>query len=177
MTDEVKLCVEILDEAIRFEETGMAFFRERATQAPSDFERRLFQSLAKDEAGHRAHLLQLKENLLRTDDIESLVPEEGHEHRSPREIFEQAMAEAEDPYRADSQELEVIKGALEVERKGFAMYSSAVDQVRSERAKAIFRHLASEEQNHYALLKNTHDYLTDPENWRYFDEDTMLDGG
>jgi rubrerythrin len=177
MKDEVRICVEILDEAIEFEETGMAFFKERAENAPTDFERRLFQSLAKDEMNHRAHLMRMKEDLVRTDDMAAMSGGDDEEHRSTREIFETAMDEAENPYQADAQELEIIKGAMEVERKGYAMYSAAVEQVSSEKAKAIFRHLAGEEQNHYALLKNSHDYLTDPENFRYYDENPMLDGG
>ena len=59
MSDEVKLCVEILEKAIVFEEEGMAFFQDRAQNAPSTLERNLFNSLAKDEAGHKAHLVQV----------------------------------------------------------------------------------------------------------------------
>jgi len=178
MPDDVKLCVEILDKAIKFEETGVAFFKERAEAAPSQLERNLFQSLAKDEIGHRAHLMRMRDDLLRTNDVAaSLVPEEDHEHRSAREIFEQAMAAVTDPYQAGNDELEIIKGAMEVERKGHAMYTAAVEKVASPQAKTIFRHLAQEEQEHYRLLKNTHDYLADPADWHGFDEQPMLDGG
>jgi len=177
MTAEVKLCVEILDKAIDFEETGIAFFKERAENAPSQLERNLFQSLATDEAGHRAHLMKMKEDLLRTENPEAMAPDAESEHRSAREVFEAAMAEVTDPYQADDEQLEIIKGAMEVERKGHAMYSAAVAEVESERAKSIFQHLAEEEQHHFALLKNTHDYLADPESWHGFDEGSMLDGG
>jgi rubrerythrin len=57
------------------------------------------------------------------------------------------------------------------------MYTEAMEKVESERAKEIFRHLAEEEQNHFALLKNTHDYLADPQAWHGFDENPLLDGG
>ena len=50
MSDKVKLCVEILEKAIVFEEEGMAFSQERARNAPSTLGRNLFNSLAKDEA-------------------------------------------------------------------------------------------------------------------------------
>mgnify|MGYP001817861535 CR=1 FL=1 len=52
MNDDVRRCVEILEKAIAFEEEGMAFFQDRAEIAPSTLERILFNSLAKDEAGH-----------------------------------------------------------------------------------------------------------------------------
>lgn len=177
MSDDVKLCVQILDEAIQFEETGMTFFKERAENAPTQIERNLFQSLAKDEAGHKAHLMKMRDELTRTQDVDALESDDDEEHREPREIFETALAGAADPYQYEADDLEIIKGAMEVEKKGYAMYSAAVEKVQSPRAKEIFSHLAAEEQNHYALLRNTYDYFADPEGFNGFDEGPMLDGG
>jgi len=177
MNDDVRECLDILDKAVKFEETGMAFFLDRAENAPSQLERNLFRSLADDEKGHKEYLLQLKAQLLKNNDPEDMVPEEDHEHASAREIFERALENASDPYAAEASELEIIKGAMDVERKGYTMYSAAVNTVQSPRAKEIFQHLAEEEQRHYALLKNTYDYMADPEGWHGFDENPMLDGG
>ena len=176
MSDDVKKCVEILEKAIAFEETGMAFFKERAADAPSQLERNLFASLAKDEAGHKAHLMKMRDDLVRTNDIDVLPDSDDQDHVSTRSIFEKALSEQQDPYQPQGDELEIIAGAMEVERKGFSMYSEAVERVESARAKEIFRHLAEEEQNHYALLKNTYDYMADPEAWHGFNESPMLDG-
>jgi rubrerythrin len=176
MSDEVKLCVEILDRAIEFEEEGMRFFTERSEGAPSALERNVFRSLAKDEAGHKAHLVKLRTDLLRTKQIDSLT-QEDHEHRTAREIFEKALEEAVDPYQPEAAELEILKGALEVERRGYRMYSEAAARMDSPRARDLFRHLASEEQNHYQLIHNTYEYMSSPEDWNGFDESPMLDGG
>ena len=93
------------------------------------------------------------------------------------EIFELALESVKDPYAADAAELEIIKGAMEVERNGYTMYTNAVNTVASQRAKDIFQALAREEQHHYTLLKNTYDYMADPEGWHGVDESPMLDGG
>ncbi len=74
-------------------------------------------------------------------------------------------------------ELEILKGALDVERRGYTMYAGAAAKVSSPRAKAMFEHLAAEEQNHFSLLKNTYDYMADPEGFAGFDGNAMLDGG
>jgi rubrerythrin len=174
--DEVKLCVEILDRAIAFEEEGMRFFQDRASNAAAALERRVFHSLAQDEAGHKAYLLRLKEDLLRTSDMESLQHDE-HAHRGPREIFETALGSVDDPLNPESEELEILRGAMEVERRGYRLYSDAAERVESPRAKALFRHLAGEEQNHFQLLHNTYEYMSDPEVWHGYDESPMLDGG
>jgi rubrerythrin len=177
MTDDVKECSRILDEAVKFEETGMAFFLDRAENAPSELERNLFRSLAEDEKGHKAYLLELKQQLLANHNPEDMQPEDDHEHRTARQIFESALENASDPYQAEASELEIITGAMDVERRGYNMYTRAVGSVQSERAKEIFRELAREEQRHYALLKNTYDFMADPEGWHGFDESPMLDGG
>lgn len=177
MTNDVKICLEVLEDAVTFEEEGMAFFQERAENAPSALERRLFQSLAKDEAGHKAHLLQIREALLREGTVDAL-PDVSQEHvANVRAIFEKALAEANDPYDFQLEELEILKGAMDVERRGYRMYSKAASEVASPRARDLFAHLAAEEQNHYKLLKNTHDFMADPEGFAGFDGNPMLDGG
>lgn len=177
MTEDLKFCVEILEKAIAFEEEGMAFFQDRAANAPSTLERNLFNSLAKDEAGHKAHLVQIREDLLKEGTLDAL-PEVGDDHVADvRRIFEGALESAHDPYDYQVEELEILQGALEVERRGYHLYAGAAAQVKSPRAKAIFQHLAAEEQNHYSLLKNTYDYMADPEGFAGFDGNPMLDGG
>ncbi|MBU2502465.1 ferritin family protein [bacterium] len=177
MTDDVKTCLEILEKAITFEEEGMAFFQDRAQNAPSALERNLFNSLAKDEAGHKAHLIQIREDLLREGTVD-VLPDVSEDHvANVRSIFENALEEANDPYDFQLEEFEILKGAMDVERRGYGMYAQAAADVTSTRAKELFLHLASEEQNHFTLLKNTFDYMSDPEGFDGFNGNPMLDGG
>lgn len=177
MTEDLKICVEVLEKAIAFEEEGMAFFQDRAANAPSTLERNLFNSLAKDEAGHKAYLLKMREDLLKEGTMDVLPEVDEEDMADIRRIFEDAVESAHDPYDFKLEELEILQGALEVERKGYHMYAKAAEKVSSPRAKAIFLHLAEEEQNHYSLLKNTYDYMADPEGFAGFDGNPMLDGG
>ena len=177
MNDDVKLCVEILEKAIAFEEEGMAFFQDRAQNAPSTLERNLFNSLAKDEAGHKAYLVKMREDLLREDSIDVLPDVDDDHVANVREIFSNALESAHDPYNFELEELEILKGAMDVERRGYEMYAGAAAKMTSARAKSIFAHLALEEQNHYTLLSNTYDFMADPEGFTGFDGGAMLDGG
>lgn len=177
MNDDLNRCIEILKDAIAFEEEGIRFFTEKAETATSGVERNLFLSLAKDEQGHRAHLIELREEMLARHDLSVLDEAEDHEHRPAREIFESALNAAHDPYKYHPEDLEILKGAMEVERKGYDMYSRAAAEMETPQAKALFEHLAAEEQVHYQLLSNAHDYIKDPEGWHGYDEGAMLDGG
>jgi rubrerythrin len=87
------------------------------------------------------------------------------------------MGEVGAPGGAPTEELRILERAMEVERKGYGMYSRAAAEMASPRAKELFEHLAAEEQTHFQLLTNTHDYLADPEGWNGFNEGPMLDGG
>ena len=177
MSDDVKLCLDILEKAIVFEEEGMAFFKDRAQNAPSTLERNLFNSLAKDEAGHKAHLVKMRDDLLRENSIDALPEVDDHD-LNIRRIFENALESVQDPYEYQQEELEILAGALEVEQRGYKLYANAAAEVDSPRAKAIFNHLAGEEQRHYTLLKNSYDYMADPEGFTGFDDgNPMLDGG
>lgn len=177
MSDDVKLCLDILGKAIVFEEEGMTFFQDRAANAPSALERNLFKSLAKDEAGHKAYLVKLRDDLLKEGSMDVLPEVEDDHATNVRTIFEEAVDSVGDPYDYQPEELEILKGAMDVERRGYAMYAGAAAEVASPRAKELFSHLATEEQNHFTLLKNTYDYMADPEGFTSFDESPMLDGG
>ena len=175
--NDVKYCLEILEKAIVFEEEGMAFFQDRAENAPSSLERNLFNSLAKDEAGHKAHLVKMREDVLRENSLE-VLPDVSEDHvMNVRSIFDGALEGAHDPYDFQLEELEILKGAMDVERRGYHMYAKAAAEVASPKAKEVFDHLAAEEQNHFTLLKNTYDFMADPEGFDGFDGNAMLDGG
>lgn len=177
MSDELKFCLNILEEAIKFEEEGMNFFKEREKSAPSAVERSVFASLAADEAGHRAYLVKIRDEMMAKNDVSVIKIEEDDHSRRAKDIFAGAMEAVadSDPYSTD--ELEVLRGALEVERRGFKMYSEAAKGVTSATAKETFEHLAAQEQEHFRLLSNTLDYLSNPEGFHGFDESPMLDGG
>ena len=177
MNADVKHCVEILEKAIVFEEEGMAFFLDRGQNAPSVLERNLFNSLAKDEAGHKAHLVRMRDDLIKEDTLDALPEVEAEHTLNVRAIFQKSMDDVNDPYEHQQEELEILNGAMEVERRGFHLYNDAAKSVNHELAKSVFQHLAEEEQNHFMLLKNTYDYMADPEGFAGFDGNAMLDGG
>jgi len=177
MSNDVTRCIEILNDAIAFEEEGIRFFSEKSETALAAVEKRIFISLAKDEQGHRAHLIELRDDLIRTHNLEPLGKDGGHEHRTARQIFETAIEEVQDPYEFKQEDLEILEGAMAVERKGYAMYSAAAAELEAPEAKKLFLHLAEEEQSHYELLKNTYEYIKDPEGWHGYEEGSMMDGG
>ena len=81
-------------------------------------ERNLSTSLAKDEAGHKASLVRMLDDLQRENTVD-VLPEVDADHvLNIRGIFEKSMEDVTDPYEFQNEELEILNGAMEVERKG-----------------------------------------------------------
>lgn len=176
MNDDVKYCVDILNNAIAFEEEGMAYFKKSAEEAGTPVEREMFKSLVRDEAGHRAYLVEMLDNLVKAESI-AVLPDVEEATFDAESIFREALAGVVNPQSCKGAALDILSGAMDVERRGYKLYSEAAGNVSSTKAKAIFLHLAAEEQTHYTLLKNTYDYLADPEGFNGFNGNPMLDGG
>jgi rubrerythrin len=168
--------VRVLDTTISFEAEGLNFFTEQSTRAPTRFEREIFLALAKDELGHKTYLEKLREDLVQTHDLDT-IEDEGHDQWSARKVFAAALDRAIDPYTPRSAELEALRSGMELKRRGYAMYREAIDKMETRKACELFEHLAEEEKVHFQLLRNTYDYLDDPEQWHGFDEGPLLDGG
>ena len=175
MTD-YEQAVKVLDKTISFEAEGLKFFTDRSSRAPTRFEREIFLALAKDELGHKTYLEKLREDLVQTHDL-GTIADEGHDQWSARKVFAAAIDRAIDPYTPRPAEIEALRSGMELKRRGFAMYREALDQMETRKARELFEHLAEEEKVHFQLLRNTYDYLDDPEQWHGFDEGPLLDGG
>jgi len=67
--------------------------------------------------------------------------------------------------------LEILRGAMEVERDGFQFYSMAADRSEDPGAAKIFAQLAAEEQQHYEALQSQQKALLEAGSW---DPDVVL---
>ena len=168
--------VKVLDKTISFEAEGLKFFTDRSTRAPTRFEREIYLALAKDGLGHKTYLEKLRADLVQTHDLEAIA-DEGHDQWSARKVFAAAIDRAIDPYTPRSAEIEALRSAMEIKRRGYAMYREARDRMQTSPARDLFKQLAEEEKVHFQLLRNTYDYLDNPEQWHGFEEGPMLDGG
>jgi rubrerythrin len=175
MTD-FEHAVKVLDQSIAFESQGLQFFTERSARAPNRFERDIYLALAKDELGHKTYLEKLREDLVKTHDV-AAIADEGHDQWSARKVFTAALDRANDPYTPRASELEALRSAMEIKRRGHKLYREAANQLEAQQARELFEHLAEEEKIHFQLLRNTYDYLENPEQWHGFEEGPLLDGG
>ena len=67
--------------------------------------------------------------------------------------------------------LDIIKFAMEMEKKGQEFYLNNRDKVKNPRVRKIFENLADVEDSHYKILKQHYDTLSNTEDWEMLDMD------
>ena len=61
--------------------------------------------------------------------------------------------------------LEILRGAMQLEREGRDFYLKAAEATRDEKARETFTILADDEEKHYNLVKRQHDALSMDNRW------------
>jgi rubrerythrin len=168
----------IVRKGMSLERDGYNFYVQVAERAADERGRAMFLDLANQERDH-LHLLW----------VEYLALEEGRGWLP----FEEAMAtelsfdpaepdlpgeEPEDPVPvfvpgrevSVTSDVAALKYGMETERISRGLYAAAADDVDDPNAKAAYEFLIAQEEAHYELLQNTHDYLVMNETWWDSDE-------
>lgn len=76
----------------------------------------------------------------------------------------------------DDDDLKAIRTAIDFEAKGAEFYARLRDEVSDPKEKDFFGLLANIEREHFASLKETEEFLTNPAAWYQQTERTGLDG-
>ncbi len=168
MTDEhCSQALAALAEAIEMEKRGRAFYRDAAAQAVDPLARTTLEGLAADEVEH-LRLLEAQyraiEETGRWACFLDLAPQDAYK---PQSIFPDRPGLAEDlADRASA--AEVLEQAMQFEEKGYRMYKAAATATDDLEGKAVYEYLAKQENEHYRILQQTHEYLLHPD--RMFDD-------
>lgn len=149
-----------IETAIQIEKDGLAFYSEVAKQISDPSGKKMFQSLARDEAAHlklfedaRQVLLE-RGNWLSPEQVAVISP--GEFNHSP--VFpkgDQAKA-IEIPKR----ELDALQRGIQAEEASIAFYSQEMDKTDDADGKAMYAYLVQQEEGHRTILQGEYDYLT-----------------
>jgi rubrerythrin len=163
----------ILRRGMSLERDGYAFYKLAAERASADRASAMFLDLAAQEADH-LHLFLAQYRAL----------EEGRGWLTVDEAMRVDLAlDPADPdlpgdeppgelpvFTSDREislegDIAALEYGLETERITRDLYAEAGGKADDETAKEVYRFLASQEEEHYRLLENTHRYLTENETW------------
>lgn len=154
-----------IDAAIQIEKDGLSFYSEAAEQIDDPKGKKMFQSLARDEAAHLKLFEDARRALLERGDwlspkeVEAISPQRFK--RAP--IFPAAdeIKQVEIPER----QLAALRRGIQAEEDSIAFYTEQMSQVGDPDAQAMYVYLVEQEKGHRTILQGEYDYLTQTGFW------------
>lgn len=162
--EEEPTLVEIIGLAIRSEEDAADFYGRMSKLIKNELVRKKYESLAKEEVGHRHMLVELYKKMTG----ETLPP--------PGIPGKPQTAEAGEPSMTVNSIEELLNFAISRERKAFEFYQTAARRVANDNARRVFEHLSGIERGHETLLKSELESYLKNKNWYADKPDIQLVG-
>lgn len=159
-----------VETAIKMETDAMQFYSQAVEKTSHPFGKRLFEGFIEDERRHLKMLKDITENL----DIEI---KGVHPQKDIKTIFSELKDQMLERISATTDEKDAVKIALDFEKKGYNFYQKAAREATEEKEIKLFEVLTIEEQRHYELLENTHQFLENTGDWVMWEEHGILEGG
>lgn len=161
----------VLDIAIKQESDGIKFYTEAAGKCRHHLGKAMFQSFVEDEKEHLKRLRKLqKAEIGSLKDAKHESDTVGAKERL-LSVFCQIKDKLEITIQPESDDIEAIKIAMEIEKGGHRLYEKAYEDAGDAREKELYKFLAKEEIIHYELLKNTYNYLNSVDKLHAKEED------
>ena len=147
---------EFIEEALKLEINGQAFFNRAAEMTRQELGKKMFLRLAGEEARHLEDFSRLFSSILRSDDWKKLINKERLRGSSP--VIEELAARMK---RAESKgDIEALRMGMELELKAIDLFKGCAQKTEEPAAKEIFLKISEEEKFHYDLLQAQVDSLT-----------------
>jgi rubrerythrin len=165
-----------LEIALNNEMNEHRFYLKHAELTTNPVGRAMFTQIAGEELEHHQRLKQLAESWKKDKKWPDTLPLKVKDTAVKAVFFEAIQAGRKQTAGGNEDELQAIRTAIEFEAKGTQFYAGLRDQSTDPKEKAFFGLLADIEHEHYASLKDTEEFFTDPVAWFQRVESTDLDG-
>ena len=155
----------VIEAAIQVEKDGLAFYTHVAQQIADPGGKRMFESLAADEAAHLGLFEAVRESLLEED---RWLPPEQVAATSPSRFAHPPIFPAVDQaktVKVPERQLAVLRRGIQAEDESIAFYSEQMDRVEDADGKAMYGYLVEQEKGHRTILQGEYDYLTGTGFW------------
>ncbi len=159
-----------LEMAMKMETDSIKFYSEAAGKTKYPVGKKMFLTIAEDEKRHLQMISELVRGLeITAKDVSPL--------KNVKSVFESMHAEMMRKAAATKDELEAFTIAMKMEKEGKEFYEKTLAGAKKEKEKALLERLIREEEQHYAIFANTHQFLSDTGNWFMWEERGIVEGG
>ncbi len=169
--DEVKSIEIALENELRERD----FYLEHSRRTQNPLGKEMFASIAEDENEHYTRLKDLHEQMLRLGTWPETIPATVAD-TSIRDIIKNIPKLADTSARSDTDDIQAVKTAIDLETKGYEFYSRLADNAGTPAAAEFFRHLARIEREHCTSLKESLLFFENPQAWFEQNEKPHFEG-
>jgi rubrerythrin len=149
--------MEVYDYAMQMEKDGESYYRDGAARSGNKGLQHILTMLADAEVKHYNIFKQMKENQpVHLGDATVL--------QDVKNIFVR-MREEGNPQGVTVSEIDLYKGAQEIEKKTEDFYLEKAAQVGDAVQQEIFLQVAKEENKHYFILEQIIEFVSRPDHW------------
>lgn len=166
---------EALKEALQAEQEGFDMYKKAAERTKYKLGKEMFLSLAEDEKSH----MRMIEQIARGMGLDAALAHarEGMPSDRIKTVLSDLKDDVSGRLAVCADELEAIKLGMDVENRSIRAYSWNAENADDEAERELFKKLTAEEEQHYQILKNVHQYLENTGEWFLWEEEGLLDGG
>jgi len=164
-TDMPEAVPQVLVEARRLEQDGLAFYRESADRTKSNKGREMFLSLADAEALHQRLIQREIDSLAQEGKWVELPEARGPGRDLSQSVFPRGRQGLEKAVGADATETEALVLALELEAKSYELYRREAQSADHAAAKGMYEFLAGQERTHFDVLMAAYETMVHYGGW------------
>ncbi len=159
----------VFDFAMQMEIDGKAFYEKMAAESSLAGLRKIFLMLAEDEQKHYEIFQALK------GQTQMAVMEDTTVLESSRNIFSELLGSEGETLRGLHADLQGYRYAMKLEADSARLYEDAAAKEASSDVRNLLLKIAAEEQKHFTVLENLHNFFNAPNQYLAWREFSNLD--
>jgi rubrerythrin len=164
-----------LEVALNNEMREREFYLKNAQRTKNSLGKKMFQQIGDDELEHYQRLKELHQKWEKQQKWPETVPLQV-QNTVVKDILADFVKKVDEKAESDEDDLKAVRTAIDFESKGAKFYAELGKSVSNPKESQFFDLLSKIEHEHYLSLKDTEEYLTDPEAWYRKMEHHSLDG-
>jgi len=175
MSSQIEERIEALEIALNNESKARDFYLQHSQRTRNSIGKMMFASIAADEDEHYNRIQDLHKKLISDKKWPETIPikVKGTEVKA---VFNKMGEWVEKSVKADADDMEAVKIAIDFETKGELFYKKLAQEVDNPMEKNFYQFLADIEREHRISLEDTYEYFRDPASWLRIKERHHLDG-
>jgi rubrerythrin len=167
--------IKALEIALNNESKERDFYLQHSERTQNSLGKLMFASIASDEEEHYRRIMELHKKLISDGKWPETIPIKVKE-TEVKAVFNKMGEWVEKSAKADADDKEAIKIAMNFETKGELFYSKLAQEVENPMEKNFYEFLAGMEREHRLSLEDTYEFFEDPAGWYRIKEKHHIDG-